>query len=525
LKARLPEQEPPVLEALHITKDFESLRALNDVSIQIVAGRIHALAGHNGAGKSTLLGILSGRLQPDSGTVVLRGTPIDLASPAHAIRLGIELIPQELCLVPDLSLAENVVLGQYPTRSGLVRWEQVQQEAKDYARLLDIRGDIRRPIAGLKPVDQRLAMIARALRRKGHVLIMDEPTASLGSSEIERLFTVLRQLEAQGIGIVFCSHQIDELFAIASEVTVLRDGRTVVTTPISQTSPQDVMQAITGVSAPPSSPPIPAVAPGGTKIPLLSVQHVIADRINDVSFDLNGGEVLGITGLAGSGCSELGRVLFGATEHRGGRILVSGRVAELRNPRDAIKVGVAYIPSDRRAEGGILSLSVATNVTLSALGAVSRWRSLIAPTKEKLAVENSIRQLNVKPAEPSRPLGTLSGGNQQKVLLAKWLLRRFSVLVCEEPTAGIDVAGKREVDRILRDLAQRQLGVIVISTDVKHLVTLASRIIVLREGKVVANLVDDQVDEQTALWHCYQGRAARSSESSGALVHVEAEKT
>jgi ribose transport system ATP-binding protein len=481
-------------------KAFPGVRALADISIEVSEGEIHGLVGENGAGKSTLIKILGGIYQPDAGEVRWRGETVQHASPAHAIQRGIEVIPQELSLAPGLSCAENMMIANYPSRFGRVRWRALLARAREIAARLELDVDLRKPVGELSAAHQRLVMIGRALARDARLLIMDEPTVSLAQDEVDALLGVIRELRADGVTFLYVSHRLDEIIELTDRVTVMKDAHVTATLPTSELDKRRMMELIVGR-------PLGEYFPhqgesvGGT--PLLSVRNLGRGRVRGVSFDLFPGEVLGIAGLVGSGRTEVARMIFGADRRETGTVEFEGEPLALRTPREAIRKGMAFLPEDRRHQGGVVEMPVAANITLPSLMDFALARIAVRRRAERRTAESRIAELGIVTPSPAQLLKFLSGGNQQKTLIAKWLQTKARLFIFDEPAVGIDVGAKAEIFALIAELAAQGAGVIVISSELEEIIGLCRRVVVMREGTIVGELRGAEISEAAILQLCY----------------------
>lgn len=489
-----------LLETRNVTKTFPGVRALDHVSVDVREGEILGLIGENGAGKSTLIKIIGGLYQPDGGEIVWQGEPISHSSPVQAVRLGIEVVPQELSLVPALSAAENMFVGHYPASAGRVHWREIDRSARAIAERLGLRADLRKPAGSLSPAAQRLVMVGRALARDVKLLIMDEPTVSLPEDEVELLLGVIRKLRDEGVTVIYVSHRLEEVIALTDRTTVMKDARVVATHPTSEITKQDMMRLIVGRDLDEIFPDHGAAL---STQPLMRVRGLSGGRIRDVSFDLYPGEVLGLAGLVGAGRTEVVRMIFGADRRESGEVELDGDPVRIGSPRDAIRSGIALLPEDRRNQGGIVQMSVAANATLPSLRRFSWARSVLRPRAERREVAERVQELRIVTPSTKQPLKFLSGGNQQKVLIAKWLMTGSRIFIFDEPAAGIDVGAKREIYALIAGLAERGAGVIVISSELEEIVGLCQRVLVLREGRLVGELRGTEVSEGAILSLCF----------------------
>ncbi|MDF2439524.1 MAG: rhamnose transport system ATP-binding protein [Abditibacteriota bacterium] len=495
-----------MLSFFNISKRFGGVRALDDVSFEVAAGAIHAIVGENGAGKSTLMKIVAGIHAPDSGRLELDGQSVSIATPRRARELGIALVPQEVALCPNLSVAENLNLGHEPQRFGVLRRSAMRERALISLRRasLDIAPDTL--VSMLSSAQRHLLQIARALTENARVLILDEPTAALSEGEAQTLFERLRGLREEGVTVLYISHRLPEIFALCDAITVLRDGRHVATQPTSQTSPQSIVAQMVGrelqAEEDETEHIIAAQAAlarnaeegisGGTDAPILRVEKLSRGGVfQDVSFEVRRGEVVGMAGLIGSGRSEVARCLFGLDVPTSGRMSRNGEAYAPRSPRDAIRQGLALVPEDRRGQGLVMQLSVRENLSLPALAAnlanLSRG-GVVHGRNERLRAHERVGELAIKTAGLEASVNTLSGGNAQKVVIGKWLSTNPQLFIVDEPTQGVDVGAKAQVHRLLRDLAARGFGVLMISSDLPEILSLSHRILVMRQGRLAGEL-------------------------------------
>jgi ribose transport system ATP-binding protein len=488
----------PVLLEMHgIVKEFPGVRALDGVDLGVRAGEVHCLLGQNGAGKSTLIKVLGGAHRPDAGEVVWDGRPVDFASPHAADVAGIAVIHQELDLVPGLSVAENVVLGREPSRLGFTRPRDAERTARDVlARLGHPEIPVRRELGRLSAAGQQVVSMARALARDARLIVMDEPSAVLDPEEVRNLFRVVRELTADGVAVVYISHRLEEIREIGDRVTVLKDGRTVARDlPARETPTADVVRLMTGRT-------VEHVFPDRTGQPgevVLEVEGLSrTGEFADVSFTVRAGEVLGLAGLVGSGRSEILETIHGARRASAGTVRVKGTALRAGSVPAAVRAGLGLSPEERKSQGLLLAEPVARNVSLPSLGRFAR-AGFLAPDAEVSAAREVTAQLDVRPADPTRPVKTLSGGNQQKVVLARWLLHGCTVLLLDEPTRGVDVGARAEIYSLVRRLAADGVAVVLVSSEVPEVLGLADRVLVLREGRVVHEAPAAELDEGRVL--------------------------
>ena len=486
-----------MLHADAITKAFAGVRALKGVSFDLSAGEVHALVGENGAGKSTLIKVITGAESADSGALTVGGRTLRQMDPATSRLMGIAAIYQQPALFPHLTVAENIALA---LESGHA-WRTIdwRGRARKAASLLDRIGaaiDPERLVETLSMPEQQIVEIAKAIGADAKILIMDEPTASLSEREVENLFAVITALRAQGAGIVYISHRLEEVFAIADRITVLRDGESIATRAAAEVDRAGLIRLMVGRELSTVFPKRPV--PAGEIA--LEVRHIsnAAAGIRDVSFAVRRGEILGLAGLVGSGRTQVAEILFGLTPADGGEILLDGRPARVASPADAIRLGLAYVPEDRRQHGVVLQMSVAANTTLASLGAVSR-RGIIDRAAEREAAERYVGQFRIKAPSVAAEVGSLSGGNQQKVALARWLSTGPGVLILDEPTQGVDVGSKAEIHALMQNMAERGMAILMISSELPEVLGMSDRVAVMHEGTIRAVLDRDQATQASIL--------------------------
>lgn len=472
----------PVLTATSIRKSFAGVRALKGVSFDLAAGDVHALVGENGAGKSTLIRIITGAERADAGTLVVDGTPVDLAhlTPARAQSIGIAAVYQQPALFPDLTVTENIALTLDPGAPWRpIDWRARRQRASDLLARAGATFDPDRPAASLSMPEQQLVEIARAIGADARIILMDEPTASLTDREVGRLFDVIASLRASGTAILYISHRLDEVFTLADRITVLRDGETVTTAAREALTKDEVVRHMAG-RALTTVFPTRRVAHGEVALEVLSLTSASAG-VHDVSLSVRRGEILGIAGLVGSGRTELAELLFGLRRADSGTIRVGGRAVDIACPDDAMAAGLAYVPEDRRRHGVIPHMSVAANTSLASLARVSR-RGLVRRRDERALATRFVGDLQIKTSSVDAPVATLSGGNQQKVALARWLARQPTVLILDEPTQGVDVGAKAEIHGVMQAMVERGMAIVMISSELPEILGMSDRIAVMRDG-------------------------------------------
>jgi ribose transport system ATP-binding protein len=491
-----------MLEIRNISKRFPGVRALHNVSFVIERGEIHALIGENGAGKSTLMKLLSGVYPDYEGELLIDGQPLSLSGPSDAQQRGIATIHQELNLIPELTVAENIFLGREPrTSAGLLDVSRMEQESRALLDRLNLSIPPDRPIKWLRVGEQQLVEVAKALALEARLLILDEPTSALSQAEIERLFAVVAALKADGVTMIYISHKLDEIFRIADRVTVLRDGEYIGTLPIDEADAPRLIQMMVGRSLSDLYPKeVALVKEEALRVETLSLLpdgHQGGRTLHDISFTVRQGEILGIAGLMEAGRTEPLETLFGVHEASRvqGRISIAGKERRIASPRDAIRAGIAFVTEDRKTQSLILQLSVAHNITLAALGRFLRL-NILRRREENDAVSSSITALRIKSPNPGVQVDKLSGGNQQKVALAKSLLTRPQVLLLDEPTRGIDIGAKAEIYGLISRLAQDGAAIVIASSELPELLAMCDRILVLCEGRLTAELTWDEATQE-----------------------------
>lgn len=471
-----------LLSASSITKSFEGVRALRGVSFDLRAGEVHALVGENGAGKSTLIRIMTGAEEPDAGVLWVAGQTIPHMTPALARSLGIAAIYQQPSLFPHLSVTENLALALEPADPWRrVRWEARRRRARALLDEVGAKIDPERLAGTLSMPEQQMVEIAKAVGGDARIVIMDEPTAALMDDEVTRLFDVIGMLRRRGVGIIYISHRLDEVFAVSDRVTVLRDGATAATRDTATIDRPALIQAMVGRALTDVFPKRP-VAPGAVAIELRHLSNR-ALGIHDVSLSVRRGEVLGLAGLVGSGRTELAETLFGLAPADGGDLLLHGEPVRIESPSHAIRCGLAYVPEDRRQHGVVLEMPIAANASLASLAAVS-WHGLIDRAAERRSAEGYVERLRIKAPSVATDVGALSGGNQQKVALARWLATEPAILILDEPTQGVDVGAKAEIHTLIQELAERGLAIIMISSELPEILGMSDRVAVMHAGTI-----------------------------------------
>ncbi|MFN4166710.1 MAG: sugar ABC transporter ATP-binding protein [Pannonibacter phragmitetus] len=500
-----------LVEMHRIDKRFPGVHALKGVSIDLQEGEVHALMGENGAGKSTLMKILSGVYQPDSGRILVEGREVTLPSPRAAQDQGIGIIHQELALMKDLTVAQNIFIGREPRLSfGRVDDAKMIRDAEALFRTLNITIDPRRKVDGLSIARQQMVEIAKALSARSRVLIMDEPTAALTDSEINELFAMIARLKADGVGIVYISHKMDEIRRISDRVTVMRDGEYVGTVGAKETPISQIISMMVGRTLTDETVSIPDLT--GAEV-ALEVKGLNRGReIRDVSFSLKKGEVLGFAGLMGAGRTEVARAIFGADPRDSGEITVHGRKVEIRSPVDAVRAGIGYLSEDRKHFGLALGMDVADNVALASMHRFTGGAGQLNDDAMRKTARDFIKSLGIRTPSERQEVRLLSGGNQQKVVIAKWLLRNCDILIFDEPTRGIDIGAKSEIYKLLADLAAEGKAIIVISSELPEILRVSHRIAVMCEGRLTGTLPGGAGTTQEDIMHLATARQATRQE-------------
>jgi inositol transport system ATP-binding protein len=495
----------PLLRMELITKRFPGVLALDEVSFEVLPGEAHGLLGENGAGKSTLLKILSGAYQPDAGSIELGGEKVLLGKPLDAQQQGIVTIYQEFNLIPTMSVAENMFLGREPGKGPFVSWVRMRAETAKVLQRLDLDIDPMTPVSDLSVGEQQMIEIARALSMESRIIVMDEPTSALSEHEVERLFRIIRTLKKRGLSIVFVTHRLHEVMEICDRVTVLRDGRRVGAGKVGELVIDDFIKMMVGRSSAQLFTRLgDDRAPGPV---VLKVEGIWHDRdptnphatlLKDISFEVRAGEILGLAGLMGAGRTETARSIFGADRRQGGTIEVNGRPVTIRSPVDAIRHGIGLVPEDRKQQALFLDLAVRHNLAISSLENLSRgW--FVSDAAELELVEQFRKALDIRMASADTKIADLSGGNQQKVVLARWLALKPAVLIVDEPTRGIDVAAKAEVHQQLDLMARSGIAIIAISSELPEVLAISDRIITMREGKITGSMARNQATEEVLM--------------------------
>ena len=486
----------PAVRFEHVTKRFPGVVALEDVTFDIAAGSCHALCGENGAGKSTLGKILAGLYPVDAGHVQVAGRPVAFSGPEHALAAGIGMVHQELVFCENLSVAENLCLGTLPTRNGFVSRAAMAGRAEQMLSAIGATMDVRRPVGALTTGQQQVLQIAAAVGGGARIVVFDEPTSSLSQHEAEKLYDLIRRLREQGVTCIYVTHRMEEIFRLCETVTVLRDGRHVATVPAASVTEATVVQMMIGRKL---EQYYPAHVKAEPREEILRVEGLSSPAgFRDIAFALRAGEVLGFAGLVGAGRTEVARALFGLDRDVTGRVWVHGAEAAIRNPEDAMRYGIGMVPEDRKRQGLVLSMSALANTTLVVLRELSRL-TFIRHSSERALAGSYFERLRVRAPGVDALIAGLSGGNQQKIVLAKWLAARSRILILDEPTRGVDVGAKAEIHALIDELAAAGQAVILISSELPEVLNLSTRLIVLREGRIAGELTREQATQDAVM--------------------------
>ena len=490
--------ENQLLEMTHISKEFPGVKALQDVQFGLRAGEIHALLGENGAGKSTLIKVLTGVESLDSGTVLLDGEQIHVHSPHEAQQVGISTVYQEVNLCPDLTVAENIYIGREPMKGKRIDWKAVNKNAKELIKDFDLDIDVEAKLDRYPVAVQQMVAIARAVDINAKILILDEPTSSLSTAEVEKLFRIMRILKDRGMGIIFVTHFLDQVYEVSDRITVLRNGEYVGTYETENLPKVELIGKMIGKEYSELDITPHAVSDEGSQPDLLRTESLTGANIQGVSVNLKHGEVSGLSGLLGSGRSETARLIFGADKPLSGKVSMDGKEVKIKNPLDAIRLGIAFCPEDRKKEGIIGDLSIRDNITI-ALQAKRGITKKISRKEADEITERLIKELSIKTPSADQKIKNLSGGNQQKVIVARWLATDPDLLILDEPTRGIDIGAKAEIQKIVVELADKGMSCLFISSEMDEMQRVCSHMFVLRDKEVVAELMDNEINEATIM--------------------------
>jgi len=503
---------PPLLRVEQVTKSFPGVLALQDVSLEVHPGEVLGLVGENGAGKSTLMKILSGVYQPDSGEIILDGKPVVLHSPRQAQDLGISIIYQEFNLMPNLSVEENVFVGREPNSGKVVRWRQLRKQTTDLLDQLGVHLNPKAIVRSLSVAEQQMVEIAKALSLNARLVIMDEPTSALTDTEVTALFEIIRGLKARGLAVIYISHRLEEIFTICDRVTVLRDGQLAGELPIAEATPDRIVRLMVGrplmdLFRPEEAERRLERLAQRSPTPVLEVhglgrtgtgQDPSAIVLEDVSFSLRPGEIVGLAGLVGSGRTEIARAIFGADEYDRGEIVVDGQPIRIGSPREAIRLGIGLVPEDRKLQALVLGLAIRENLSLSLLDRLSRF-GIVRLASERALARRMVDALRVRTPSIEQKVLNLSGGNQQKVVIAKWLALHPKILIMDEPTRGIDIGAKAEVHGLMHQLAADGVAILMISSELPEIVHMSDRVLVMHQGRIAGELQREEATQEAIM--------------------------
>ncbi|MCK5862634.1 MAG: sugar ABC transporter ATP-binding protein [Candidatus Hydrogenedentes bacterium] len=481
-----------ILEMRDITKRYPGVTALDQVNFNLNPGEVHCLVGENGAGKSTLMKVLAGAIAKDEGHIYINDSEVNYSSPQQASRLGISMIHQEFNLAPQLSVAENIFMGRAPTRRGIVQWKQLHQDAKKSLAMLDTDLDSHRMVSTLSVAEQQVVEIAKALSVNARILVMDEPSATLSDHELTALFAIVKKLVKQGMGIIYISHRLEEIFKIGHRVTIMRDGTQVNTNEVSALDRNDIIRMMVGRELKNEFPPR-EIELGEERLCIKNLSR--KKSFTDISFSLRAGEIVGLTGLVGSGRTEVARAIFGADPAHSGTILLDGAPVRIRTPKRAIAHGIGLLTEDRKAQGLVLGMSVCHNILMADMKD-ALFGPFLNPAREKKIAQKYVQDLQIKTPGVDQMAQNLSGGTQQKVVLAKWLLTQSKVLIFDEPTRGVDVGAKVEIYRLMNAVAANGVAILMITSELPEALGMCDRLLVMREGRITGELDHNEADQE-----------------------------
>jgi ribose transport system ATP-binding protein len=483
-----------ILKVTNISKRFGGIKALQEIPLEVYYGEIHALVGENGAGKSTLMNILGGIIQRDSGEIFYKGQPVEFANPIESLNAGIAIIHQELAMLPSLNIIDNMFMGRMETKGGFLSWQKMEQLTLQYLAKVGLELDPYSIVRNLSISQSQLIEIAKAVSMNASLIIMDEPNSSLSESETERLFQVIEQLKRNNTAVIYVSHKINEVLRISDRISVLRDGQYIGTVEKKDASVDSVIEMMVGRKVRVET----GIPRERSNVPLLQVENLSGDRFKDVSFTLHRGEILGFAGLVGAGRSEVARAIFGDAPTSSGQILVDGKTVNFKLPKDAIEAGLAMVQEDRKVLSLFMDMPILYNISMAQLPKMAQ-NGFIKGREELRTVDRLVEQLNIKLSEVHAPVNSLSGGNQQKTVLARWLASKPRVLILDEPTHGIDVGAKSEIYQLIRNLAEEGMGILLISSELPEVMAISDRLVVMREGQVAGILDHTEITENRVM--------------------------
>ncbi len=487
-----------ILKAEDISKRFGGVQALDNVKFDLNYGEVHALVGENGAGKSTFINLLGGIYSRDSGRFIFEGQEVEYLQPSQAQHAGIAIIHQELSMMPSMNVIENMFMGRMKGKVGILNWKELERKTIEAMRVIDLDVDPRASVRDLTISQRQMIEIARALSTNAKLIIMDEPNSSLSETETERLFEVIESLKAKGIAIIYVSHKIEEVLQISDRITVFRDGQYVGTIPSNEADEQTVISMMVGRELDRRA-LTDFVIRGDTSVTLLEVRGLTGTRFRDVTFDLHAGEILAFSGLVGAGRSELLRAVFGADRYDKGEVILNGKPVRFKSPGQAIRAGLAMVPEDRKVQSLFMNLAILKNVSLAELPHM--YKGYINESAERRLAEKFVGQLDIRLASVDEPVSSLSGGNQQKTVLARWLATKPKLLILDEPTHGVDVGAKAEIYELMHNLAREGVGIILISSELPEVLALANRIVIMHEGRVTGIIDREGATEEILMAH------------------------
>ena len=511
-------EAPAIFRLQNVTKHFGGVTAVEDVDFDLRPGEVHALVGENGAGKSTLMKIVHGLYTPDAGTLEVGGEAVEFSSPRDAEAAGIAMIPQELDLFPELSVTENLFVGRHRprTRWGTLDRDAMRTEARERLRSLGVDLDLTTAVKGLSAANQQIVAIARALVGEARAVVMDEPTASLTEREVQQLFRIISDLTSGGVGVAYISHRLEEIFTISDRITVLRDGHHITTTPASELDAEELVRLMVGR---PLNELFTRSASSSGEVALEVRGLSRAGEFEDIDLVVRRGEIVGLSGLVGAGRSEVAQCIFGIRSPESGEIRIDGEDVQIRSPQAAMERGIFYVPEERRSQGLILPFSIKNNITLSILDRISRFG--FVPRAERQTADRFAKDLSIRGAQMTDPVSRLSGGNQQKVVLAKSLAREPQILLLDEPTRGIDVGAKSEIYKLIDDLAKEGKAILLISSELEEVLSMSDRIVVMREGHITGEFKREEATQENVMTAATGGKGRSRSNNSGKEVGDE----